>query len=107
MPKSNSESDRKAVLDSLLLKMPSVVDGKLFGYPAYYANGKLFDCIYGEGVGLKIPENIANKLLSEDHVVPFQPLGKSKMREWVQINPARSAAYAKALNNFLSSVAVS
>ncbi|CDI03457.1 conserved hypothetical protein [Candidatus Competibacter denitrificans Run_A_D11] len=104
MPKSNSESDRKAVLDSLLLKMPSVVDGKMFGYPAYYANGKLFACIYGEGVGLKIPEKIANKLLSEDHVVPFQPLGKSKMREWVQINRARSADYQKDINIFRSSV---
>lgn len=104
MPKSNSESDRKAVLDSLLLKMPSVVDGKMFGYPAYYANGKLFACIYGEGVGLKIPEEIANKLISEDHVVPFQPLGKSKMREWVQINRARSADYQKDINVFRSSV---
>lgn len=104
MPKSNSESDRKAVLDSLLLKMPSVVDGKMFGYPAYYANGKLLACIYGEGVGLKIPEEIANKLLSEDHVVPFQPLGKSKMRECVQINRARSADYQKDINVFRSSV---
>ena len=104
MSKPNNESGHKAVLDSLLLNMPSVVEGKMFGYPAYYVNRKLFACIYGEGVGLKVPEEAANKLLSEEHVVPFQPLGKPKMREWIQINRARSADYRKDINIFRTSV---
>ena len=104
MPKPNNESDRKATLDSLLLKLPSVVEGKMFGYPAYYVNGKLFACIHGEGVGLKVPEDFANQLLAEKHIVPFQPLGKPKMREWIQINRAKSADYRKDINIFRSSV---
>mgnify|MGYP001594683968 CR=1 FL=1 len=104
MPKSNAGSDHKAILDSLLLNMPSVVEGKMFGYAAYYVNGKLFACIYGEGVGVKVPEAVANKLLSEKHVVPFQPLGKPKMREWIQINRAKSADYGKDINVFRTSV---
>lgn len=104
MPKSNDEPGHKAVLDSLLLNMPNVVEGKMFGYPAYYVKGKLFACIYGEGVGLKVPEEVANKLLAEKNVVPFQPLGKPKMREWIQINHARSADYGKDINVFRTSV---
>ena len=84
--------------------MPSVTEGKMFGYPAYYVNGKLFVCIYGEGVGVKVPEAVASKLLSKKHIVPFQPLGKPKMREWIQINRVRSADYRKDINIFRSSV---
>ena len=104
MPKPNVEPDHKAILDSLLLNMPSVAEGKMFGYAAYYVNGKLFACIYGEGVGVKVPEEVANKLLSEKHVAPFQPLGKPKMREWIQINRARSADYRKDMGIFRTSV---
>lgn len=104
MPNPTVESGHKAILDSLLLNMPSVAEGKMFGYAAYYVNGKLFACIYGEGVGVKVPEEVANNLLSEKHVVPFQPLGKPKMREWIQINRARSADYRKDINIFRTSV---
>jgi hypothetical protein len=97
------ESVHKAVLDSLLLDMPGVVEGKMFGYPAYYVNGKLFACIHGEGVGLKVPEEVANKLIFEEHIVPFQPLGKPKMNEWIQINHARSADYRKDIEIFCTS----
>ncbi len=88
----------------MLLNMPGVVAGKMFGYPAYYVNGKLFACIYGEGVGVKVPEEVANKLLSKKHIVSFQPLGKSKMREWVQINRARPADYRKDIDILRTSV---
>jgi hypothetical protein len=104
MPKPSVKSGHKAILDSVLLDMPSVVEGKMFGYAAYYVNGKLFACIYGKGVGLKLPEAVASKLLSEKHIVPFQPLGKPKMREWIQINRASSADYRKDINIFRTSV---
>jgi len=32
-------------------------------------------------------------LATDPHVVPFQPMGKPKMREWVQINLSRSEDY--------------
>ena len=76
----------------------------MFGYAAYYVNGKVFACIYGEWVGVKVPEAVASKLLSKKHIVPFQPLGKPKMREWIQINRAKSADYRKDINIFRSSV---
>jgi TfoX/Sxy family transcriptional regulator of competence genes len=85
--------------------MSSVAEGKMFGYAAYYVNGKLFACIYGDGIGVKVPEEIANKLLSEKRAVAFQPVGKPKMREWVQINRARSADYRRDIDILRASVA--
>jgi len=86
----------KAVLDDLLLTHPNVRAGKMFGFPAYYLGKKLCICLYEQGVGLKIPEQSAARLLEEDpNVVPFQPMGRRKMREWIQINLDRSEDYQR------------
>ena len=85
----------KEVLDSFLLMKPEVSAGKMFGFPAYYVHGKLFACVYEDGVGIKIPEEMAQQLLKTKRVIPFQPFGKAKMREWVQINHERSKDYLK------------
>ena len=77
----------KAVLDEMLLGDPRVRPGKMFGYPAYYAGEKLAICHYEDGVGVKLPAEVAAQLIEADpNVIPFQPLGRPKMREWVQIN---------------------
>jgi hypothetical protein len=84
----------KAVLDDLLLGNPLVRAGVMFGFPAYYAGKKLCICLYEQGVGVKLPADSAARLLETDpNVAPFQPLGRPKMREWVQINLARSEGY--------------
>jgi hypothetical protein len=90
----NFNSEHKAVLDELLLGHPLVRAGKMFGYPAYFAGKKLCICLYEQGVGTKLPEQSIAKLLKTDrNTVPFQPYGKSRMREWVQINIGRSEDY--------------
>jgi hypothetical protein len=94
----------KAVLDPLLLNIPGVVAGKMFGYPGYYINKRLFACVYGEGVAVKVSEERGKELLSKRHVVPFQPLGKAKMKEWIQINRTRSSDYEKDLDVFRASI---
>lgn len=87
-------SEHKVVLDELLLNHPYVKAGKMFGFPAYYVGKKLCICLYEQGVGVKLPEGSAKKLLAVDqNVVPFQPLGKPQMREWIQINLSRSEDY--------------
>ena len=97
--------EHKAVLDDLLLGHPQVRPGKMFGFPAYYAGQKLCICLYEQGVGIKLPEQSAAKLLEADrNVVPFRPLGKPKMREWVQINLSRSADYRQYQSVFDESI---
>ncbi len=105
MGKLTFNPNHKAILDSLLLDIPGVVAGKMFGYPAYYVNSKLFACIYGEGVGVKVPEEVAAELLSKRHIALFQPLGRPKMREWIQIDRRRSADYRNDLDIFEASIA--
>jgi hypothetical protein len=58
----------------------------MFGYLAYYVNTKLFACIYEEGLGVKVPEGVANELIGKKGTVHVQPMGRAKMREWIQIN---------------------
>lgn len=84
----------KAVLDSILLANPHVRAGKMFGLPAYFAGAKLSICLYEDGVGIKLPaDSVATLLESDPNVVPFQPMGRHVMREWVQINLSRSEDY--------------
>jgi hypothetical protein len=91
---TNFNPDHKAVLDRLLLDYPHVRPGKMFGFPAYYVVKKLAICLFEQGVGVKLPEQTVTKLLEKDsHIVPFQPMGKPKMREWVQINLINSEDY--------------
>jgi hypothetical protein len=90
----NFNTNHKEVLDRMLLGHPALRPGKMFGFPAYYADKKLCICLYEEGVGVKVPEQTATRLIKEDrNVIPFQPYGKRKMREWIQINLDRSEDY--------------
>jgi hypothetical protein len=98
--------DHKSVLDDLLLGHPRVRSGKMFGYPAYFAGEKLCICLYEQGVGLKLPEASATKLLeSDENVIPFEPMGRRKMREWVQINLQSSEGYRQYRHVFDDSIA--
>jgi hypothetical protein len=90
-PKFNPEN--KKVLDSFLLEIPGIKPGKMFGYPAYYINKKLFACLYEEGVGIKIPEDRVNELIGREGIIHFQPMGRRKIREWIQINRKNSEDY--------------
>ena len=95
----------KAVLDAMLLGYPNVRLGKMFGFPAYYAGKKLCICLYEQGVGVKLPEKSAAKLLDADpNAVPFQPMGRRKMREWVQINLSHSEGYRQYKSVFEESI---
>ncbi len=103
MEKYNPE--HKVVLDEILINHPQVRAGKMFGYPAYYAGKKLCVSLYEQGVGVKLPEVSVEKLLREDPgIIPFQPLGRPKMREWVQINVKRSEDYRKYQHIFEESI---
>jgi hypothetical protein len=53
------ETKHKEVLDAMLLGLPGVRAGKMFGYPAHHVDDQLFTCAYGPGVGVKVPEDFA------------------------------------------------
>ncbi len=62
-------------------------------------------CLFEQGVGIKVPADTAARLLESDpNVSPFMPLGKPKMREWIQINLNRSEEYAHYMPVFEESI---
>jgi hypothetical protein len=99
------KSSPKAQIDTVLLKLPGVSARKINGLDAYFVSDKMFACISGEGVGLRLPAAIATELqFSRDNIVPFQPGGMASSREWIQINRAEGAEYEKDLELFQTSL---
>ena len=95
----------KAQLDALLLRLPGVSARTINGLDAYFVSDKMFACISGHGVGLRLPAATANELqFSRDNVVPFQPGGMASSREWIQINRAEAAEYEQDLQLFRASL---
>ncbi|HSU63794.1 MAG TPA: hypothetical protein VLJ12_08000 [Burkholderiales bacterium] len=98
-------SGRKAQIDALLLKLPGVSARKINGLDAYFVSDRMFACISGHGIGLRLPAATARELqFSRDNVVAFQPGGMASSREWIQINRAEAAQYEKDLELFQASI---
>jgi hypothetical protein len=98
-------SSRKAQIDALLLKLPGVSARRINGLDGYFVSDKMFACISGGGVGLRLPVATATELqFSRDNVVPFQPGGMASSREWIQIDRAEAAEYEKDLELFRASL---
>jgi hypothetical protein len=96
---------RKAQLDALLLKLPGVSTKKINGLDAYFVSDRMFACISGKGIGLRVPVATANELqFSRENVVPFQPGGMASSREWIQIDRDDASEYEKDLELFQASL---
>ena len=105
MSSDSPESSRKAQIDALLLKLPGVSARKIHGLDAYFVSDRMFACISGNGVGLRLPVATATELqFSRDNVAPFQPGGIASSREWIQINRDEAADYEKDLELFRASL---
>ena len=99
------QTSRKAQIDAVLLKFPGVSARKISDLDAYFVNDKMFACISGNGVGLRVPAASATELqFSRSNVVPFQPGGMKSSREWIQIDRADAADYEHDLELFRASL---
>ena len=99
------KSIRKAQIDALLLELPGVSARRINGLDAYFVSDRMFACISGNGVGLRLPAATATELqFSRDNVVRFQPVGMGRSREWIQIDRAEAAEYEKDLQLFQASL---
>ena len=98
MTAASPEPTRKSLIDALLLKLPGVVGKKVNGLDAYFVGDKMFACINGEGLGLRLPAKTADELqFSRANVSHFNPSGMASTREWLQINRADAAEYVQDL----------
>ena len=105
-PPATPESSRKAQIDTVLLALPGVVGKKLNHLDAYFVNDRMFACINGSGIGLRLPVSAATELqFSRADVEPFSPGGTASSREWIQINRGDAAEYSKDIALFEQSIA--
>jgi hypothetical protein len=96
---------RESQIDAVLLKLPGVSTRKIKGLHAYFVSDRMFACISGTGVGLRLPVAVAREVhFSRDNIVPFQPAGLSATKEWIQIDRADAADYEKDLELFRQSL---
>lgn len=91
-------------VDAILLSHPLVVPGKMFGHPAYFVNRKLFACVYEDGVGLKVPADLASELVGREGITPFVPMGRRRMKEWIHIARKTPAEYVQDADTFRQSI---
>ena len=99
------KAGRKAQLDALLLKLPGVSARTINGFDAYFVSDRMFACISGAGVGLRLPVAVARDLqLSRGDVESFSPGGVASTREWIQIERANADEYENDLPLFQSSI---
>ena len=68
---------------------PAVREGTMFGCPAAFVGTHLAFCVYGSGIGIKLPAERAAMLVDAGRAFAFQPYGRSAMREWVEIRIPR------------------
>jgi hypothetical protein len=112
MPKKTSpttkppaEPTRKEQIDAVLLKLPGVSARKINGLDAYFVADKMFACISGNGIGIRLPVPTATELqFSRENVTSFSPGGVASTREWIQIDRADAAEYEKDLELFEASI---
>jgi|SRR6186997_1846277 hypothetical protein len=103
--KATPEPTRKSQVDALLLPLQGVVGKKINGLDAYFVGDRMFACISGEGVGLRLPVAAARELqFSRENVGTFQPAGMPSSKEWIQINRSDAAEYAQDLALFQASI---
>ncbi|CAB3764835.1 hypothetical protein [Paraburkholderia humisilvae] len=68
---------------------PAVREGTMFGCPAAFVGSHLAFCVYGSGIGIKLPAEKAERLVERGDAFAFQPYGRSPMREWVEVRITR------------------
>ncbi|MFN8376622.1 MAG: TfoX/Sxy family protein [Anaerolineae bacterium] len=87
MPKPSAA--HQTILDDMLLRIPGVSVRKTFGSPGYYVEGKMFACVFGDSIALKLPEATIAEVLKREDAGPFQPGGQMMMRGLGAHSPRR------------------
>lgn len=67
----------------------AIREGSIFGYPAIFIDDRVACCVYGSGIGIRVPAGFAQRMVDRGGAFYFQPYGRSLMREWVEIRVPR------------------
>jgi hypothetical protein len=64
---------------------PAVRTGSMFGCPTLLRGQQMAACVYGDSIGLKVPEVIASISLRAGRATSFRPYGIPAIAEWIAI----------------------
>jgi hypothetical protein len=95
IPTSSAKVARDRMLfDALVAHMrgiePELRVGAMFGSPAAFMGKRMAFCVFESGVGAKVPEADAARLIASGTATPFRPYGKPAMKEWIELQAGRA-----------------
>ncbi|WP_321912101.1 hypothetical protein [Paraburkholderia sp. J11-2] len=83
----------RALFEALLTHVQTlnvaIREGVIFGYPAIFIDDRVAFCVYGSGIGIRLPAGVAQLMVDRGRAFYFQPYGRSLMREWVEMRVPR------------------
>ena len=82
-PGARWQGDVLETVGALLADVSGVSQKTMFGVPAFFVDGRLFCCVWGDGVGLRMPLELAQTFVGADALGPFKPFGRAPMGGWV------------------------
>lgn len=85
---SGYREELRLVLEDMLDDRADTRPGLMFGFPAFYAVGKLVACVYRSGIGLRVPPEQASRPRGAP-TRAFEPYGRL-MRAWAFLEPPAS-----------------
>jgi hypothetical protein len=85
-PNPGFRPELRVVLADVLDGRADTQPGLMFGFPAFYAAGKLVACVYGTGIAVRLSPEQASELRGEPSRA-FEPYGRP-MRAWTFLEPA-------------------
>jgi TfoX/Sxy family transcriptional regulator of competence genes len=89
-----------AVLDEAIAPFESE-KRKMFGCPAYFANGNMFAGVFGDSIFIRLPEKGREELQAAfDEAAPFEPMPGHVMKEYMAL-PEVVIADREALHEWL------
>lgn len=104
MPITRFSAKHKKVLDEMVLPIPGVKAGKMFGLPGHCVGGKTFACVREDGASLKVPEKIRGEFPKRRGVEHFVPMENGPMKEWVLVTRKNSRDHMKLEDAFVSAI---
>ncbi|MDQ6709872.1 MAG: hypothetical protein M3Z11_04875 [Candidatus Dormibacteraeota bacterium] len=92
----NYREDIAEVVARVVRRLPEVRQKVgVSGRPQFFAGDHLFAFIAGEGVALKLPAEVVQRVVDGVDYLPFKMRNKPVLREWIRIKHDEAAAYAK------------
>ena len=63
---------------------PGVTSQPMFGVPAFFVEGRVFACVWGDGVGVRLSTETGQSVVGLRGLKSFTPFGRSPIRGWLQ-----------------------